>query len=113
MAESVPAAETATLVCGYVGGVTLAICLVPQLFVMWRRRSADDVALPWLILYCIGRVKGSGRVHLGVQGLDAVSLPADEQLGVALKKALLLAERWTGISAAHAVAGEQGFLVSA
>ena len=88
MAEAVPAAETATLVCGYVGGVTLAICLVPQLFVMWRRRSADDISLPWLILYCIGRVEGSGRVHLEVQDLDAVSLAVDEQQGVAFAKGL-------------------------
>ena len=47
--------ETVTAqVIGTLGGVALAVCSVPQAFVMWKNKSARDVSLSYTILYCIG-----------------------------------------------------------
>lgn len=41
-------------VIAYIGGVLLAICLLPQLHIMWKNRSAADVAVSWTLLYISG-----------------------------------------------------------
>jgi len=38
----------------YLGGSLLAICLIPQLIVMWKNRSAQDVSWLWTVLYFLG-----------------------------------------------------------
>ena len=48
--------DTAMIALGYIGGAGLSICLVPQLIVMWKTKSAGDLSLPWLILYSFGLV---------------------------------------------------------
>lgn len=46
--------DSAMIALGYIGGVALSVCLVPQLVVMWRSKSAGDLSLPWIILYASG-----------------------------------------------------------
>ncbi|KAL2915766.1 hypothetical protein HK105_204713 [Polyrhizophydium stewartii] len=38
----------------YVGGVFLSLCIVPQLVVVWRHRSAEGVSLLWILSYLLG-----------------------------------------------------------
>ena len=39
---------------GAVGGGILAFCLLPQLWKVWRTRSATDLSMPFLVLYNTG-----------------------------------------------------------
>ncbi|EGF81318.1 expressed protein [Batrachochytrium dendrobatidis JAM81] len=41
---------------GYSGGVFLGLCAIPQLYVMWKNRSAKDVSMLWILCYTIGLV---------------------------------------------------------
>ena len=41
-------------VLGALGGAILSFCLLPQLWKMWRTRSASDLSLPFIILYTVG-----------------------------------------------------------
>ncbi len=41
---------------GYVGGVFLAICTLPQIWQMYRTRSAADLQKRFLFLYLAGSV---------------------------------------------------------
>lgn len=41
------AATTGTEVIGYIGGATLAICVLPQLVLIWRTGSAEDISYGW------------------------------------------------------------------
>lgn len=41
-------------VLAYLGGCLLALCLIPQLMLMWTNRSAQDVSWSWTILYWMG-----------------------------------------------------------
>ena len=41
---------------GYVGGGIIAICHVPQLIMMWKTKSADDLSYMHLLWYLIGLV---------------------------------------------------------
>ena len=38
----------------YLGGALFAICLMPQIRLMWLKSSAEDVSLSWTILYFFG-----------------------------------------------------------
>jgi S-adenosylmethionine/arginine decarboxylase-like enzyme len=38
----------------YAGGVSLAICLIPQLHLIWKNRSAKDVSVSWTLFYIMG-----------------------------------------------------------
>ncbi|KFM23128.1 hypothetical protein F751_3319 [Auxenochlorella protothecoides] len=46
--------QTTINVIGAVGGVVLSACLLPQLYRLYRTRSARDLAYPYLFAYCIG-----------------------------------------------------------
>jgi len=41
-------------VLAYLGGCLLALCLIPQLMLMWTNRSAQDVSWSWTLLYSMG-----------------------------------------------------------
>lgn len=41
-------------VLAYLGGCLLALCLIPQLMLMWTNRSAQDVSWSWTLLYSTG-----------------------------------------------------------
>ena len=41
-------------VLGAVGGGILSFCLLPQLWKVWRTRSATDLSMPFLVLYNTG-----------------------------------------------------------
>ena len=41
-------------VVGGVGGAILSFCLLPQLWKMWRTRSAADLSMPFIVLYTVG-----------------------------------------------------------
>ena len=49
---------------GGIGGVILAICLVPQLWKMWRTQSADDLSMPFILLYTVGNLCTNGHQDL-------------------------------------------------
>lgn len=38
----------------FIAGGVLAACLVPQLWKLFRRRSAADISLPFLLIYLLG-----------------------------------------------------------
>ena len=46
-------------VLGAVGGGILSFCLLPQLWKVWRTRSATDLSMPFLVLYNTGACSGS------------------------------------------------------
>lgn len=39
---------------GGIGGAILAFCLLPQLWKMYRTRSAEDLSMPFIVLYTVG-----------------------------------------------------------
>ena len=39
---------------GYIGSITLALCLVPQLIKIIKTKSVDDISYIWQFLYLIG-----------------------------------------------------------
>ncbi|KAJ3363431.1 hypothetical protein GGF31_000968 [Allomyces arbusculus] len=41
---------------GYVSGGILAVCLVPQIYQVWKTRSAEDISYWWSFLYFLGTV---------------------------------------------------------
>lgn len=41
-------------VVGAFGGFILALCMLPQLFKMWRTHSADDLSLSFVFTYTVG-----------------------------------------------------------
>jgi uncharacterized protein with PQ loop repeat len=41
---------------GIVGGLILGVCLVPEIHLIIKQRSADDVSYTWLALYLLGLV---------------------------------------------------------
>ncbi len=48
-------------VLGAVGGGILSFCLLPQLWKVWRTRSATDLSMPFLVLYNTGALAASAR----------------------------------------------------
>ncbi|KAI8609221.1 hypothetical protein BC830DRAFT_1054439, partial [Chytriomyces sp. MP71] len=43
-------------VVGALGGAILAICTLPQLYQMYKTRSADDISLTWAVMYTSGLI---------------------------------------------------------
>ncbi|KAJ3303556.1 hypothetical protein HDV03_003735 [Kappamyces sp. JEL0829] len=41
---------------GYAGGIVLSVCTVPQIWHMWKTRSAKDVSIVYASLYSVGLV---------------------------------------------------------
>ncbi|KAI8898847.1 hypothetical protein BC833DRAFT_518944, partial [Globomyces pollinis-pini] len=39
---------------GYVGGLIIAFCTIPQTYKMWKSKSAKDLSLAYAISYSIG-----------------------------------------------------------
>ena len=39
---------------GYTGGIILAVCLFPQIVIIIRRKSTDDISTIWQLLYFVG-----------------------------------------------------------
>jgi uncharacterized protein with PQ loop repeat len=59
---------------GIFGGVVLSICTIPQLLLMWKRRSSQGVSLLWLSLYLLGL--GCTIAYLVIQQAYAAYIPA-------------------------------------
>jgi len=62
------AAETAL---GTLGGVFLSICLLPQLWKMWKTGSAADLAYGWLALYGAGLALNTAYLVLAAAPVGA------------------------------------------
>ncbi len=39
---------------GYIGGITLSICLLPQVYKIFRTKSAKDISYGWQFMYGLG-----------------------------------------------------------
>ena len=39
---------------GYSGGAVLSICLIPQIFTIYKTKKVDNISYLWQILYIIG-----------------------------------------------------------
>ena len=39
---------------GYSGGIVLSICLIPQIFKVYKTKDAENISYLWQILYIIG-----------------------------------------------------------
>jgi MtN3 and saliva related transmembrane protein len=39
---------------GYSGGIVLSICLIPQIFKVYKTKQVDNISYLWQILYIIG-----------------------------------------------------------
>jgi uncharacterized protein with PQ loop repeat len=48
--------ETIIALLAYTSGLFFSICLVPQLQLMWKNRSATDVSLSWTTLFIVGLI---------------------------------------------------------
>lgn len=46
--------KTAINVIGALGGAVLAACLLPQLYRLYRTRSARDLSYPYIVAYSVG-----------------------------------------------------------
>jgi uncharacterized protein with PQ loop repeat len=46
--------ETVIALLAYTSGLFFSICLIPQLTLMWKNRSATDVSLSWTTLFIVG-----------------------------------------------------------
>ncbi len=60
-------------VLGAVGGGILSFCLLPQLWKVWRTRSATDLSMPFLVLYNTGAlmVHHPGPLHTQLRFVPA------------------------------------------
>ncbi|ORY30321.1 hypothetical protein BCR33DRAFT_703505 [Rhizoclosmatium globosum] len=59
--------------CGAIGGGLLAVCTAPQLYQMWKTKSADDVSLSFTILYTAGLTMSA--IYTGLIGAWAGAIP--------------------------------------
>lgn len=39
---------------GFIGGLTLSTCLIPQIYKTYKTKNADSISLTWQSLYIIG-----------------------------------------------------------
>ncbi|KAL7754282.1 hypothetical protein RI367_000263 [Sorochytrium milnesiophthora] len=41
---------------GAAGGIVLALCLIPQIWKVWRTKSAQDISYWWQAMYTVGLI---------------------------------------------------------
>jgi uncharacterized protein with PQ loop repeat len=67
---------------GIFGGVVLSICTIPQLWLMWKKRSAKDLSYLWMWMYLVGL--SSTLAYLIVQNAYAAYIPASFEVFITI-----------------------------
>ena len=39
---------------GYIGGVVLSVCLIPQIYKVYKTKQVENISYLWQLLYIIG-----------------------------------------------------------
>ncbi|KAI8835464.1 hypothetical protein BJ741DRAFT_534032 [Chytriomyces cf. hyalinus JEL632] len=81
---------TAINIVGAVGGGILAICTAPQLYKIFKTRTADDVSLTFTIMYTMGLILSATYTALIGAWAGAVPLIVECVFGCVLITAKLL-----------------------
>ncbi len=72
---------------GYIGGVILAIALLPQLHRIYVKKSVEDLSIYWISTHLIGVIciiiYSSGLLHLGVTSILPVLISISVELLIA------------------------------
>ena len=65
--------DTTTEYIGYSGGIILSICLIPQIYTIYKTKEVDNISYIWQFLYILGI---SLHLYYGIKyGLPAIYIP--------------------------------------